>query len=395
MASQQVELQRADVRVRDGDVRKLPETRLDAVRERALRDDLLEGATARVDALCGGRGEPPGLAFAGVGDHVIEVEGPAVDRTHGDRRSIPVPRYSSGAHLLRTNLTRPPVLKRSRRAKETRRGSRPGTAMEVRSLRGRGLDGFDGGCPSPRILLPPPGSREGLRWRMPDVCGTEIDAASCRAQLRTRRRPVSFSRPLRAPSTFGRHSVLSGELGRDPGPPPSSEGHGPRTARRVPPAAFLPTRIQVHLPTRSPRSRRDLDVDQRDPVPKGVKRLWSFGSQSMQIVFLGTSGSWPTPKRNVSAVAVKRGPEIVLVDCGEGTQRQFMLSRLSFMQVSRVFLSHFHGDHFLGLPGMIQSMSMNRREVPLELYAPRGVERLVTELLSLGYFAPAFPVRPQ
>src|SRR5438445_502750 len=67
MASQQVELQRADVRVRDGDVRKLPETRLDAVRERALRDDLLEGATARVDALCGGRGEPHELPFAGLG----------------------------------------------------------------------------------------------------------------------------------------------------------------------------------------------------------------------------------------------------------------------------------------------------------------------------------------
>src|SRR6266550_2288977 len=145
MASQQVELQRADVRVRDGDVRKLPETRLDAVRERALRDDLLEGATARVDALCGGRGEPHELPFAGDGDHVIEVEGPAVDRTHGDRRGIPVPRYSSGAHLLRTNLKGPPVLKRSRRAEETRRRSRSGTAMELRSLRGRGLDGFDSG----------------------------------------------------------------------------------------------------------------------------------------------------------------------------------------------------------------------------------------------------------
>lgn len=113
----------------------------------------------------------------------------------------------------------------------------------------------------------------------------------------------------------------------------------------------------------------------------------------MQIVFLGTSGSWPTPKRNVSAVAVKRGPEIVLFDCGEGTQRQFMQSRLSFMQTARVFLSHFHGDHFLGLPGLVQSMSMNGREAPLEVYGPRGVERLVGELLSLGYFTPGFAVK--
>lgn len=113
----------------------------------------------------------------------------------------------------------------------------------------------------------------------------------------------------------------------------------------------------------------------------------------MQIVFLGTSGSWPTPKRNVTAIAVKRGPEVLLFDCGEGTQRQFMLSKLSFMQITRVFVSHFHGDHFLGLPGMIQSMSMNGRENALEVYGPRGVERLVTDLLSLGYFTPAFPVR--
>ncbi len=113
----------------------------------------------------------------------------------------------------------------------------------------------------------------------------------------------------------------------------------------------------------------------------------------MQIVFLGTSGSWPTPKRNVSAVAVKRGPEVILFDCGEGTQRQFMQSKLSFMQVSRVFVSHFHGDHFLGLPGMVQSMSMNGREAPLDVYGPRGIERLVSELLSLGYFTPGFAVR--
>jgi len=113
----------------------------------------------------------------------------------------------------------------------------------------------------------------------------------------------------------------------------------------------------------------------------------------MQIVFLGTSGSWPTPKRNVTAIAIKRGPEVLLFDCGEGTQRQFMLSKLSFMQVSRVFLSHFHGDHFLGLPGMVQSMTMNGREAPLEVFGPRGVERLVADLLSLGYFTPGFPVR--
>src|SRR5439155_3266249 len=104
MASQQVELQRAEVPVRDGDVRQLPETCLDAVGERALGDDLLEGATARVDALWGGRGESHGLPFAGDGDHVIKVEGPAVDRTHGERRGIPIPRYRSAAPSFEQTL---------------------------------------------------------------------------------------------------------------------------------------------------------------------------------------------------------------------------------------------------------------------------------------------------
>lgn len=112
----------------------------------------------------------------------------------------------------------------------------------------------------------------------------------------------------------------------------------------------------------------------------------------MQIVFLGTSGSWPTPKRNVSAVAVKRGPEVILFDCGEGTQRQFMASKLSFMQVSRVFLTHFHGDHFLGLPGLMQSMNFFGREDPLTICGPAGCEHLVLQLLSLGHFKAGYPV---
>ena len=112
----------------------------------------------------------------------------------------------------------------------------------------------------------------------------------------------------------------------------------------------------------------------------------------MQIVFLGTSGSWPTPKRNVSAIAVKRGPEVLLFDCGEGTQRQFMLSKLSFMQTTRIFLTHFHGDHFLGLPGLVQSMSMNGREKELLVYGPTGTEDLARTLVNLGHFAPAFSV---
>jgi ribonuclease Z len=112
----------------------------------------------------------------------------------------------------------------------------------------------------------------------------------------------------------------------------------------------------------------------------------------LNIIFLGTSGSWPTLKRNVSAIAVKRGREIILFDCGEGTQRQFQKSNLSYMQISHIFITHFHGDHFLGIPGLIQTMQLNDRKKSLHLYGPKGMHKLVNQLLSLGYFKPSFRI---
>jgi ribonuclease Z len=112
----------------------------------------------------------------------------------------------------------------------------------------------------------------------------------------------------------------------------------------------------------------------------------------LSIIFLGTSGSWPTIKRNVSAIAVKRGSEIILIDCGEGTQRQFQRSYLSYMQISHIFITHFHGDHFLGIPGLIQTMQLNDREKPLHIYGPKGMKELTNQLLSLGYFKPSFKI---
>ena len=104
----------------------------------------------------------------------------------------------------------------------------------------------------------------------------------------------------------------------------------------------------------------------------------------------GTSGSVPTPERNVPAVAVKTGKEIILFDCGEGTQRQFMLSPLSFMQVSKIFISHLHGDHFLGVNGLVQTMSFNDRTEPLEIYGPEGTKDEISRYLTIGYFDSSF-----
>lgn len=112
----------------------------------------------------------------------------------------------------------------------------------------------------------------------------------------------------------------------------------------------------------------------------------------LSLHFLGTGGSWPSVQRNVSAIALKRGSEILLFDCGEGTQRQFQRSQLSYMQVSAVFITHFHGDHFLGLPGLIQTFQLNDRKNPLHIYGPKGMNQLVDQLLHLGYFSPAYAV---
>lgn len=98
--------------------------------------------------------------------------------------------------------------------------------------------------------------------------------------------------------------------------------------------------------------------------------------------FLGTGGSWPSVDRNVAATVLKRGGDLLLFDCGEGTQRQFQKSGLSYMAVQRIFLSHLHGDHCYGLPGLFKTMQLNERTAPLEVYGPRGLGELM-ELYSV------------
>jgi ribonuclease Z len=112
----------------------------------------------------------------------------------------------------------------------------------------------------------------------------------------------------------------------------------------------------------------------------------------MRLTFLGTAGSWPTKERSASAIALDTEHELVLFDCGEGTQRQFFQSSASFMRVRRVFITHFHGDHFLGLPGLIQSMCLNHRTEPLDLYGPPDAKEIFDQVLKLGYFTLRFPV---
>ncbi|MFO8109781.1 MAG: ribonuclease Z [Thermoplasmata archaeon] len=112
----------------------------------------------------------------------------------------------------------------------------------------------------------------------------------------------------------------------------------------------------------------------------------------MRLVFLGTGGSYPSPKRNVASTAIVKDSRTILLDCGEGTQRQLMRSSVSFMSVDKIFISHLHADHFLGVPGLIQSMKLNQRTEPLEIYGPRGTRSMLETLVKLGYFRPDFDV---
>lgn len=112
----------------------------------------------------------------------------------------------------------------------------------------------------------------------------------------------------------------------------------------------------------------------------------------LYIYFLGTGGSWPTVQRNVSAIAIKRGGEIILFDCGEGTQRQIQRSKISYMQISKIFITHYHGDHFLGLPGLIQTFQLNDRQEELHIYGPKGTKEIVSEIINLGYFKPEYKI---
>jgi ribonuclease Z len=112
----------------------------------------------------------------------------------------------------------------------------------------------------------------------------------------------------------------------------------------------------------------------------------------MQLIFLGTGGSWPCKHRNVPSIALKMDGEILLFDCGEGTQRQFMKSTISFMQISKIFISHFHADHILGLPGLFHTMAFNDRKKMLEICGPKGLKEVIKNFIRVARFGAEFDI---
>jgi ribonuclease Z len=113
---------------------------------------------------------------------------------------------------------------------------------------------------------------------------------------------------------------------------------------------------------------------------------------SLCVTFLGTGGAVPTTQRNTSSVFCRREGERFLFDCGEGTQRQMMRFGTGF-GLSHIFVSHLHGDHILGIPGLLQTMDFNERSEPLAIHVPDGQQRRIERLVDATGTDPSFPVR--
>ena len=112
----------------------------------------------------------------------------------------------------------------------------------------------------------------------------------------------------------------------------------------------------------------------------------------LRITFLGTSGTTPTVERNPSAVLLNFGGERILFDCGEGTQRQMMIAKTGFGRLGKILITHFHTDHFIGIFGLIETMSLNERREELNIYTPKGGEKLIDVFRKMGYFRLDFKI---
>jgi len=114
----------------------------------------------------------------------------------------------------------------------------------------------------------------------------------------------------------------------------------------------------------------------------------------LDITFLGTVSGIPDKKRGHPAIVFEYSSETkdtLLFDCGEGTQKRLMKTGISFMKINKIFISHWHADHFAGLLPLLATMNLEKRQSELKIFAPEA-ERFVSNILDLGYFGTRFPV---
>ncbi|MCS3901612.1 ribonuclease Z [Methanococcus voltae] len=112
----------------------------------------------------------------------------------------------------------------------------------------------------------------------------------------------------------------------------------------------------------------------------------------MILTFLGTSASVPTKERAHTGLALRYNGEYFLFDCGENVQRQMMSTNVSPMKINNIFISHLHGDHILGLGGLLQSMALSNRKKPLKIFGPPKITETVENILKIGYHSISYDI---
>src|SRR3989344_5690783 len=108
-------------------------------------------------------------------------------------------------------------------------------------------------------------------------------------------------------------------------------------------------------------------------------------TKEIKLTFLGTADAIPSKARNHTAILLSFGGENILVDCGEGTQRQFRKADLNPCKITKILITHWHADHVLGLPGLLKTMAMNGYNKKLVIYGDRKSTRLNSSHMSISY----------
>jgi len=112
----------------------------------------------------------------------------------------------------------------------------------------------------------------------------------------------------------------------------------------------------------------------------------------MELIFLGTSASHPTLERSTSCICLVRDREILMFDAGEGAQVSYLKSGLGWNKKMKIFVTHLHGDHCIGILGFLQTMTLQNRTEPVEIYGPEGIEEFITANIKVMNFGLSFPV---
>lgn len=112
----------------------------------------------------------------------------------------------------------------------------------------------------------------------------------------------------------------------------------------------------------------------------------------MKLVFLGTSAAQPTPERGLTCICLEREGEILMFDAGEGAQISYLKSGLGWNKKMKIFVTHLHGDHCIGILGLLQTMTLQNRTQPIEIYGPDGIEEFIAANIKVLNFGLSFPV---